>query len=91
MPHKHRLGRKRAVAVTALAAEPFIVVARHAAPGLYDQIETVCRRAGFKPAIAQQATEIQTIVGLVSAGTGNRDRPGVGPRSAGRPRASTAR
>ena len=70
MPHQHRLGRKRTVAVTALAAEPFIVVSRHAAPGLYDQIETVCRRAGFKPLIAQQATEIQTIVGLVSAGMG---------------------
>lgn len=70
MPHRHRLSRGRSVAVTALAGEPFIVVARQAAPGLYDQIENLCRRAGFKPTIVQQATEIQTIVGLVSAAMG---------------------
>lgn len=70
LPHKHRLGRRRTVPMTALAEEPFIVVARQAAPGLYDQIEMLCRRAGFKPRIAQQAMEIQTIVGLVSAELG---------------------
>jgi DNA-binding transcriptional LysR family regulator len=70
LPHKHRLGRRRTVPMTALGEEPFIVVARQAAPGLYDQIEMLCRRAGFKPRVARQAMEIQTIVGLVSAGLG---------------------
>ncbi len=70
LPGKHRLARRRTVPVTALAEEPFIVVAREAAPGLYDQIEMLCGRAGFKPKVAQQAMEIQTIVGLVSAGLG---------------------
>ena len=70
LPHKHRLGRRRIVPMTALAEEPFIVVTRQAAPGLYDQIEMLCWRAGFKPRVAQQAMEIQTIVGLVSAGLG---------------------
>lgn len=70
IPQEHRLARRRAVPVTALAAEPFIVVARQAASGLYDQIEMLCGSVGFKPKVAQQATEIQTIVGLVSAGLG---------------------
>ena len=70
LPHKHRLGRRHTVPLKALAEEPFIVVARRAAPGLHDQIEMLCRRAGFKPEVAQQAMEIQTIVGLVSAGLG---------------------
>lgn len=70
LPGKHRLARRRTVPMAALAEEPFIVVARQAAPGLYDQIEILCGRAGFKPKVAQQASEIQTIVGLVSAGLG---------------------
>jgi len=70
LPHKHRLGRRRIVPMAALAEEPFIVVARQAVPGFYDQVEMLCRRVGFKPKVAQQAMEIQTIVGLVSAGLG---------------------
>ena len=70
LPHKHRLGRRHTLPLTALAKEPFVVVARQSGPGMHDQIEMLCRRAGFKPEVAQQAMEIQTIVGLVSAGLG---------------------
>jgi DNA-binding transcriptional LysR family regulator len=54
----------------ALAPEPFILFPRHAAPGLYDQIALICRRAGFRPQVAQEAIQMQTIVSLVSAGLG---------------------
>jgi DNA-binding transcriptional LysR family regulator len=68
--HGHRLAKHRAVALRALAAERFIIVARSAARGLHDQIVALCRRAGFEPAIAQEAAEVSTIVSLVSAGLG---------------------
>ena len=70
LPKKHTLARRAKVPVRALAGEPFILFPRHAAPGLYDQIEALCRRAGFKPLVAQEATQIQTIISLVSAGLG---------------------
>lgn len=70
LPKKHPLGRLSAVPIRALATEPFVLLPRHAAPGLYDQIDGICRRAGFKPSVAQEAMQIQTIISLVSAGLG---------------------
>jgi DNA-binding transcriptional LysR family regulator len=70
LPKKHPLGRRARVPVRALAAEPFILFPRHAAPGLYDQIDRICLRAGFRPSVAQEASQIQTIISLVSAGLG---------------------
>jgi DNA-binding transcriptional LysR family regulator len=70
LSHGHHLASRRAVALQALGAERFIIVARSAARGLHDQIVALCRRAGFEPAIAQEAAEVSTIVSLVSAGLG---------------------
>lgn len=70
LPKRHPLARRAKVPVRALAGEPFVLFPRHAAPGLYDQIEAICRRARFKPTVAQEATQIQTIISLVSAGLG---------------------
>ncbi|MGH7988545.1 MAG: LysR family substrate-binding domain-containing protein, partial [Candidatus Binataceae bacterium] len=70
MPQGHRFGRQRTVALKALADEPFILMPRHAAPGLHDQIHAVCRRAGFTPTVTQEAVQMQTIISLVSAGLG---------------------
>ena len=70
IPKRHRLGRLSTVPVRALSTEPFILFPRHAAPGLYDQIDGICRHAGFKLSVAQEALQIQTIISLVSAGLG---------------------
>jgi DNA-binding transcriptional LysR family regulator len=70
LPHDHPLRARRAVNPRALAHEPFILFPRHAAPGLYDQIASICRRAGFRAQVAQEAVQMQTIVSLVSAGLG---------------------
>ncbi|HTR45985.1 MAG TPA: LysR family transcriptional regulator [Verrucomicrobiae bacterium] len=70
LPKGHRLAKQRAVAVKSLAKEPFVSLPRHAAPGLHDQIEAICRRAGFRQIVAQEAQQIQAIIGLVSAGLG---------------------
>lgn len=84
------LKKKGKVALTALHAAlpalPLIVFPRAISPALYDAIVSVFRDAGITPEIGQQAIQMQTIVGLVSAGMGmalvpqsvsNLMRPGV--------------
>jgi DNA-binding transcriptional LysR family regulator len=65
---------------------PLIIFPRPIAPALHDAILACFRGAGVTPEIGQQAIQMQTIVGLVSAGMGlalvpqsvsNLMRPGV--------------
>lgn len=67
-------------------AAPLIIFPRPVSPALHDAILACFRAAGVTPAIGQQAIQMQTIVGLVSAGIGlalvpqsvsNLMRPGV--------------
>ena len=67
-------------------AAPLILFPRPIAPALHDAILGCWRAAGVTPEIGQQAIQMQTIVGLVSAGMGlalvpqsvaNLMRPGV--------------
>jgi DNA-binding transcriptional LysR family regulator len=77
---------QNAVRLKALADLPLIVFPRRIAPGLHDAILGCFRSAGLTPHIGQEAIQMQTIVGLVSAGMGialvpesvsNLKRPGV--------------
>jgi DNA-binding transcriptional LysR family regulator len=70
LPPSHRLAARRRLPLDALAGEPFVHFPRAVAPALYDQIADVCRRAGFRPRVAQEAQEWLTILGLVEAGIG---------------------
>ena len=70
IPRGHSLARSGAVPSKALAKAPFIRFPRHVAPGLYDQIERVFARSGFKPNVVQEALQIQTTISLVAAGIG---------------------
>jgi DNA-binding transcriptional LysR family regulator len=70
MPRGHSLGRRHTVAIQSLREEPFILLPRDAAPGLHDQIIGMCIRAGFRPNVVQEASQVQTIISLVSAGLG---------------------
>ncbi len=71
LPSGHALAkRRRAVSLKALAAESFIFVPRHMAPGLHDIIISFCRQCGFAPRISQYAKQMQTVVSLVSSGFG---------------------
>jgi DNA-binding transcriptional LysR family regulator len=66
----HPRAARRRTPLRALAAEPFIQFPRELAPGLYDLAIAACRRAGFTPRLAQEAIQMQTILGLVAAGLG---------------------
>lgn len=80
------LNKRGKQALHALPALPLIIFPRAISPALYDAILSVFRDAGVTPEIGQQAIQMQTIVGLVSAGMGmalvpqsvsNLMRPGV--------------
>ncbi len=71
---------------TIASALPLIIFPRRVAPALYDAILSCFRAANVTPSIGQQAIQMQTIVGLISAGMGmalvsqsvsNLQRPGV--------------
>jgi DNA-binding transcriptional LysR family regulator len=74
------------VSLRDLAPTPLIIFPRPIAPALHDAILSCFRDAGVTPEIGQEAIQMQTIVGLVSAGMGialvpqsvsNLMRPGV--------------
>jgi DNA-binding transcriptional LysR family regulator len=71
LPERHPLARGRgALALHRLADSPFILIPRHMAPRLHDDMLQFCRQAGFSPRVEQEAVQMQTIVSLVSAGLG---------------------
>jgi DNA-binding transcriptional LysR family regulator len=86
IPRTHELAARKRITLANLAAEPFVLFPRYAAPALYDDIIAHCRDAGFSPRIVQEAEGWHTLAGLVGAGVGvafvprsftNFQRPGV--------------
>jgi DNA-binding transcriptional LysR family regulator len=77
---------RKTVGLKMVADMPLIIFPRRIAPALHDSILGCFRDAGLTPRIGQEAIQMQTIVGLVSAGMGialvpqsvsNLKRPGV--------------
>ncbi len=77
---------KSAATLKAVADMPLIIFPRRIAPAFHDAILGCFRDVGLTPRIGQEAIQMQTIVGLVSAGMGialvpqsvsNLKRPGV--------------
>jgi len=68
--HDHPLTKKRALGISDLRSEPFIMYPRESGIGLYWQVLRLCATAGFRPQIAREVQELTTIVGLVDAGAG---------------------
>lgn len=69
---KHPLAQSRdeGLFLSALAQEPFVFFPRSYGSGLYAQLLSLSRDAGFSPHFAQEAGEAMTIIGLVAAGLG---------------------
>jgi DNA-binding transcriptional LysR family regulator len=72
--------------LAAVSDMPLVIFPRRIAPALHDAILACFHEAGITPRIGQEAIQMQTIVGLVSAGMGialvpqsvsNLKRPGV--------------
>lgn len=69
LPTAHRFARRTRVSLKSLKEEPFVAFPRDLAPVLYDQLISMCQRAGFSPHVVQEA-QMQTIISLVAAGIG---------------------
>ena len=70
LPEAHELANQSSVSLRSLSNDPFILFPRTLAPGLYDQIISLCQQADFSPIVAQEAIQMQTIVSLVAAEMG---------------------
>jgi DNA-binding transcriptional LysR family regulator len=70
LPEGHRLTRLRSLPLTALAQESFVLFPRPVGSGLYDEIISACRRAGFGPQIGHEVRQVTSIANLVAADLG---------------------
>jgi len=70
LPEIHPLAKQESISVRSLAHESFIMFPRYLGSGLYDQILNLCQISNFSPKVTQEAIQMQTIIGLVSAGMG---------------------
>jgi DNA-binding transcriptional LysR family regulator len=62
--------RQTSLSLRALADEPFILVRRPGAPGMYANVVAACQAAGFFPRIAHEVESMLTNLLLVAAGVG---------------------
>jgi DNA-binding transcriptional LysR family regulator len=70
LPADHPLAGEPAVALRELAGESFVLFPRAQARGFHDELMVRLRREGGAARVAQEAPEMQTIIGLVAAGVG---------------------
>jgi DNA-binding transcriptional LysR family regulator len=82
VPEGHRLAGRRRVRLAEAAEEPFVTL--EAPYGLRRLTDSLCEQAGFRPRIAFEGEEPETLRGLVAAGLGvallpppTMPRPGV--------------
>ena len=70
LPAAHALAKQKVIRLKSLASEPFVQFHRKGAPGLFDEIIAVCRRAGFSPRIINEPNFMATVMTLVESGLG---------------------
>jgi DNA-binding transcriptional LysR family regulator len=70
LPESHPLAGREPLDVARLRDEDFVLWPRSVSESFHDQVIGVCQRAGFSPRVAMEATDIETQLGLVSAGIG---------------------
>ena len=70
LPEQHPLAIQPTLCLNDVLNEPLVIFPRRIAPSLYDGIFALYHGAGYLPAVAQEAIQMQTIVNLVSAGLG---------------------
>ncbi|MCD6076810.1 MAG: transcriptional regulator, LysR family [Ramlibacter sp.] len=70
LPTRHPLAGRSRVQVRSVAGDPFVMFSRAESPLFHARVQALCEQAGFTPLVAQHATQIHTVVGLVGAGLG---------------------
>jgi DNA-binding transcriptional LysR family regulator len=70
VPRTHALGNQKRVQLRTLAGERFIGFPFKEGPGFESVVMAACHECGFVPDFVQVASEMQTILALVSSGMG---------------------
>ncbi len=70
LPSDHPLVARRMIDIASLAGEPIVLFPRDLEPDTYDRYVGACVAAGFAPTVAQHASGLQTILGMVASGAG---------------------
>ncbi len=70
VPSGHPLAARDSLVARTIAGEPLVLLAREVVPGLYDQVLALSQEADGAGRIAQEATSIQAVLGLVAADLG---------------------
>jgi DNA-binding transcriptional LysR family regulator len=70
MPKGHRLCKRAAIPLKALADEPYVMFPRNYAPRFYDFILSICRDAGVSIQVVIEAVSIHNNLSLIAGGMG---------------------
>jgi DNA-binding transcriptional LysR family regulator len=70
MPQDHPLACKDSLQVADMAREPFVMYAAAEASGLHGAVMALCQSVGFVPRVAQEASQVPTVLALVESGLG---------------------
>jgi DNA-binding transcriptional LysR family regulator len=70
LPAAHPLAAREWLHLSELAREAFILYSTDHAAGLRAAVMSTCAAAGFTPQVAQEATQVPTVVALVESGLG---------------------
>ncbi|WPB59393.1 LysR substrate-binding domain-containing protein [Xylophilus sp. GOD-11R] len=70
IPRGNPLAARADLALAELAGEPFVMYSPVFAAGLHSAAMLACQHCGFVPQVAQQATQIQTVLAMVESGLG---------------------
>lgn len=70
LPAGHRLAAQDPVRLADLRGEPFVMYSAEEAAGLHGSAMAACEAAGFVPEVAQEGTQVPTLVALVESGLG---------------------
>src|SRR3546814_482989 len=80
MPKSHPLAQRTTLKLKDLYEEDFILYAASDAAGLRMAAIHACQLSGFPPRVAQEAVQVQTVLGLVEVGLGVALVPSVSRR-----------
>lgn len=70
LPAEHRFARRKRLSLAVLRDEAFIVHSAQSVPNLHSVFKMMCLAARFTPTVAQEATQVHTILALVESGLG---------------------
>jgi len=70
MSETHPLASRKKIKLSELAQEPFVLMDRAGAVGMYDHIISACRVAGFSPSVIHSPNLMATVLMMVAAELG---------------------